>query len=145
MTEKSVMVRFTALVVPPPGVGVTTVIAAVPEVAISAAVIAAVSCVALTNVVVRGPPLKFATDELMKLVPVRVIVNAAPPAPIVVGEIEVSVGTGFAAVIANVSVFDVVPAGAPSGTPLRTTVGVKTFTEAVPIAAISAAVIAADN
>lgn len=43
MTEKSVIVRFTAFEVPPPGVGVTTVIAAVPLVAISAAVIAAVN------------------------------------------------------------------------------------------------------
>ena len=43
----------------------------------------------------------------MKLVPFNVNVNAAPPAPIVVGEIVVSVGTGFAAVIVNVSAFDV--------------------------------------
>lgn len=139
------MVRFTAPVVPPPGVGVTTVIAAVPPAAISAAVIAAVSWVALTNVVTRGLPLIFATDELMKLVPVSVSVNAAPPELTVAGEIEVSVGTGFAAVIVNVNVFEVVPVGPPEVIRERTTVGVKTFTEAVPTAAISAAVTAADN
>lgn len=143
VTEKSVIVRFTALVVPPPGVGVTTVIAAVPEVVRSAAVIAAVNCVALTNVVARGLPLNCATDELMKLVPLSVNVNAAPPELTVVGEIEVSVGTGFPALIVKVTVFDVVPAGKAEGARDRTTVGVKTFTEAVPIAAISAAVIAA--
>ena len=98
VTEKSVMVRFTAVVVPPPGVGVTTVIAAVPDAAISAAVIAAVNCVALTNVVARGLPLIFATDELMKLVPVSVKVNAAPPElTVAIKAIEVSVGTGFGA------------------------------------------------
>jgi hypothetical protein len=43
LTLKSVIVNVSELEVPPPGVGFTTVIAAVPELAISAAVIAAVS------------------------------------------------------------------------------------------------------
>lgn len=85
----------------------------------------------------------------MKLVPVSVSVNAAPPAPVVGGAIEVSVGTGFGAVIVNVSAFDVIPVGVPSGCArlgwLKTTVGVNTVTEAVPAVAISAAVIAAVN
>ena len=138
--------------VPPPGVGFTTVIAAVPELAMSAAVIAAVNEVALTNVVVRGLPFHCAVDPFMKLVPVSVSVNAAPPAPVNVGEIEVSVGTGFGAVIVNVSAFDVVPVGNPCGRmlvgfapPPRFTVGVNTCTEAAPAVAISAAVIAAVN
>jgi hypothetical protein len=143
------MVSVSEFEVPPPGVGFTTVIAAVPELPMSAAVIAAVNCVALTNVVVRALPFQFATDELMKLVPFRVSVNAAPPAPIVVGAIDVSVGTGFAALIVNVSVFDVVPDGASSVCPrfgwLKTIVGVNTFTEAVPTFAISATVIVAVN
>jgi hypothetical protein len=135
--------------VPPPGVGFTTVIAAVPELAMSAAVIAAVNEVALTNVVVRGLPFHCAVDPFMKLVPVSVSVNAAPPAPVNVGEIEVSVGTGFGAVIVNVSAFDVTPDGSPCAralfAPLKTTVGVNTCTEAVLAVAISAAVIAAVN
>ena len=149
VTEKSVMVRFTPLVVPPPGVGVTTVIAAVPDAAISATVIAAVNCVALTNVVARGLPLKFATDVLTKFVPVSVRVNAAAPALTVAGAIDVSVGTGFPALIVKVIPLESVPDGPPSRTipegPERTTVGVKTLTVAVPTVAISAAVIAAVN
>ena len=94
--------------------------------------IAAVNCVALTNVVTRALPLKFATDELTKLVPVNVNVNAAPPEPAVVGEIDVSVGTGFGAVIVNVSVLEVVPRRARWLRADKNTVGVKTLTEAVP-------------
>lgn len=48
--------------VPPPGAGFATVTLKVPAVAISAAVMEAVSCVALTNVVVAAVPLKFTTD-----------------------------------------------------------------------------------
>lgn len=146
LTLKSVIVNVNEFDVPPPGVGFTTVIAAVPLAAISAAVIAAVSEVALTNVVVRALPFHCAVDPLMKLVPVSVIVNAAPPAPVNVGEIAVSVGTGFGAVIVNVSAFDVTPDGNPCArafAPLKTTVGVNTCTDAVPAVAISAAVIAA--
>jgi hypothetical protein len=152
LTLKSVIVNVNEFDVPPPGVGFTTVIAAVPELAMSAAVIAAVNEVALTNVVVRALPFHCAVDPLMKFVPVNVSVNAAPPAPVSVGEIAVSVGTGFAALIVNVSAFDVVPDGNPCGRmlvgfapPPRFTVGVKTCTEAEPAVAISAAVIAAVN
>jgi hypothetical protein len=148
LTLKSVIVNVNAFDVPPPGVGFTTVIAAVPDEAISAAVIAAVNEVALTNVVTRALPFHCAVDPLMKLVPVSVIVNAAPPAPVSVGEIAVSVGTGFGAVIVNVSAFDVTPDGNPCArafAPLKTTVGVNTCTEAEPAVAISAAVIAAVN
>ncbi len=81
--------------VPPPGVAFVTVTLAVPAVAISAAVIAAVTCVALTNVVVLAAPLNFTTDEDTKPVPFTVRVKAAPPAFALVGEIEVSVGAGL--------------------------------------------------
>lgn len=141
------IVNVSAFDVPPPGVGFTTVIAAAPELAISAAAITAVNCVALTNVVVRAPPFHCATDPPMKFVPFNVSVNAVPPAPVVGGESDVSVGTGFAALIVNVSEFDVIPAGAPSGfaPPPRFTAGVNTVTEDVPTPAISAAPIAAVN
>lgn len=83
----------------------------------------------------------------MKFVPVSVNVNAAPPAPVVVGEIVVSVGTGFGALIVKLNTFDVVPVGSAKGRARfgvpKTTVGVNTCTEAVPAVAISAAVIAA--
>ena len=100
---------------------------------------------ALTNVVVRGLPFHCATELLMKLVPFSCSVNAAPLAPVVVGAMVVSVGTGFAALIVNVNVLEVVPAGAPCGfaPPPRFTAGVNTCTDAVPTVAISAAVIAA--
>jgi hypothetical protein len=133
--------------VPPPGVGFTTVIAAVPELAMSAAVIAAVNCVALTNVVVRALPLNCAVDPLIKFVPVNVIVNAAPPAPVDVGEIAVSVGTGFAALIVNVSVFEVVPGGSPCTRAFAppNPGGLNTTTDAVPTEAMSVAGTAAVN
>ncbi len=67
LTLKSVIVNVNAFDVPPPGVGFATVIAAVPELAISAAVIAAVNEVALTNVVARALPLPLrrrSADEI---------------------------------------------------------------------------------
>ena len=80
--------------VPPPGAGFVTVTVAVPAVAISVAVIAAVNCVALTNVVVLAAPLNFTTEVDSKPVPFTVRVKAAPPAVALVGEREVAVGAG---------------------------------------------------
>ena len=91
-------------------VGVNTVTEAVPAVAISAAVIDAVNCVELTNVVVRLLPFHCATEVLMKLVPFKVSVNAAPPAVAEFGTSEVSTGIGVVTV--NVTAFDVPPPGA---------------------------------
>jgi hypothetical protein len=51
--------KFTGVEVPPPGAALITVTGNDPAVAMSAAVIAAVTCVALTNVVVLALPLKF--------------------------------------------------------------------------------------
>ena len=69
-----------------------------PAVAISAAEIEQVSAVAETNVVVLAVPLKLIEDiPLMKLVPVAVRVNAAPPATAVEGLMLVSVGAAGAA------------------------------------------------
>jgi hypothetical protein len=80
---------------PPPGAGFVTVTVAVPAVAISAAVIAADSCVAFTNVVLLAAPLNFTTDADTKPIPFTVRVKAAPPAVALVGEREVAVGAGL--------------------------------------------------
>ena len=81
--------------VPPPGAGLVTVTFAVPAVAISAAVMAAANCVALTNVVVLVAPLNFTSDVDTKPVPFTVRVKEAPPAVALVGEREVAVGAGL--------------------------------------------------
>ncbi len=65
-----------------------------PEV-MSLAEIAAVSCVELTNVVVRLEPPQRTLELEMKLEPVTVKVKAGPPAFAPVGEMDVRVGTGF--------------------------------------------------
>jgi hypothetical protein len=52
-----------------------TVIEAVPADAMSAAVMLAVSCVALTNVVTRAEPFQFTTEPLTKFAPFTVSVN----------------------------------------------------------------------
>jgi hypothetical protein len=66
--------------VPPPGAGVETVTIAVPAVAMSEVLIAASKLVLETKVVVRALPFHWTVEEEMKLVPVTVSVNAAPPA-----------------------------------------------------------------
>ena len=81
--------------VPPPGAGLNTVTVAVPAVAMSAAVIDAVTCVALTYAVVRLDPFHCTVDAPMKFVPLIVSVNAAPPAVADVGVTLVVVGTGL--------------------------------------------------
>ena len=93
--ETALMVKDRVADVPPPGAGLVTVTFAVPAVAISVAVTAAVNWVALTNVVVLAAPLNFTTDVDTKPVPFTVKVKAAPPAVALVGEREVSVGAGL--------------------------------------------------
>jgi hypothetical protein len=88
-------VKLVAADVPPPGPGFVTVTGNVPAVAISVAVIAAVTCVALIKVVVFAAPLKFTTDVETRFVPLTVNVNAAPPAVALVGESVVIVGAGL--------------------------------------------------
>src|SRR5258705_498422 len=125
------IVTVCALEVPPPGVREKTVTEAVPAVAMSAAVMAAVSWVLLTKVVVRLAPFQRTTELLTKLVPVAVRVKAAAPAVALVGVTEVSVGAGL--LIVKVCALEVPPPG----------VGEKTVTAAVPAVATSAAVMAA--
>jgi hypothetical protein len=127
-------VNVTALDVPPPGAGFVTVTAGVPAVATSPAKIAAVTCVALTNVVTRAVPPKFTTDVFRKLVPFTVNVNAPEPAITFVGASVVMVGTGFgAALTLKFTEFDVPPPG----------VGFVTVTAGVPILVTSVERIAA--
>src|SRR6202022_4046984 len=116
-----------------PGAGFVTVTEGVPTVATSPARIAAVTCVALTNVVTLALPLKFTTELAIKLVPFTVSVNAPEPATALDGCNVVIVGTGFVPVTVNVTAFDVPPPG----------VGFVTVTGGVPTAATSPAGIAA--
>src|SRR5436189_282158 len=75
-----VIVNVWALEVPPPGVGLKIVTAAVPGVAMSLAEIATRSSVLLKKVVDRAVPFHRTTDEVMKFVPVAIRVNPVPPA-----------------------------------------------------------------
>jgi len=90
ITGALAIVKVCALDVPPHGV--TTVIEAVPAVAIRAAGTVAVSCVPLTNAVVSGPPFQFTVEPETKLLPFTVSVNCGPPAAMQVGLIELIVG-----------------------------------------------------
>ena len=81
--------------VPPPGAGLVTVTGKLPTAAMSAGVTAAVSCVALTNVVALAAPLKFTTELETKPVPFTVNVKAAPPTVALVGESVVITGDGL--------------------------------------------------
>jgi hypothetical protein len=101
----------------------------------SAARIVAVNCVAEPNVVALSVPFHRTTELLMKLEPVTVSVNPAPPAIAEVGLILVRPGTGLAAVIVKFTPLDVPPPGA----------GLNTVTLAVPAVAMSAARIVAVN
>jgi hypothetical protein len=81
--------------VPPPGVGFTTVICAVPALAMSLAGIAAVSWELLTYVVFRDAPFQLTVDPVTKPMPLAVSVNPAAPAAAVVGDTEAREGAGF--------------------------------------------------
>lgn len=69
------MVKVTALEVPPPGVGLTTVMSAVPAVATFPTGTVAVSCVDETKVVAKAEPFQLTLDVEMKLLPFTVSVN----------------------------------------------------------------------
>jgi hypothetical protein len=104
----ALIVNVTALDVAPHGLGLTTVIEAVPAVAIREAGTAAVSCVDETNVVVSAVAFHFTVEVEAKFVPVTVNVNCEPPAVAQVGLRELIVGT---ALIVNVTALDVAPHG----------------------------------
>src|SRR4029077_8943104 len=121
------IVKVTELEVPPPGGGLVTVTNAVPALAISAAVIAAVSVVLLTKVVARTEPFHCTVELFTKFVPLTVRVKSVPPAIWLSGEREITVGTRLFMV--KVSALEVPPPGG----------GFKTVTAAVPALAMSLA------
>src|SRR5712691_136698 len=89
------IVNVSAFEVPPPGAALNTVTDAVPAVAMSLAGIAAVTCAAETNVVVRALPFHCTVEPEMKLLPFTVSANVGPPAAAAAGLSPVVVGTGF--------------------------------------------------
>lgn len=80
-----------------------------PAEAMSEAGIAAVSCAALTKVVVRAVPLKLTVELETNPVPLTVRVNDAPPTAALMGEIEVIAGPGLFTV--KLTAFEVPPPG----------------------------------
>ena len=94
ITGVAAIVNVTGLdVAPPPQeLGFTTVIEAVPAVAMSDAGTVAVTCVEDTNVVASGVPFQFTVEVETKFVPFTVNVNCAPPAVVQVGLSELIVG-----------------------------------------------------
>jgi len=108
----ALIVKVAALVVPPPGEGVDTVIAAVPAVLTSEAGTCAVSCVALTTVVGRALPAQFTKEEETKLVPLTVSTKAPEPATTPLGLNEDRPGAGLAAATTSVAGLEVPPPGA---------------------------------
>ena len=74
----------------------------------------AVSRVALTNVVVRATPFHSTDEVLVKFVPLIVKVKLGPPARPVVGDSDVTVGTGLGVTMVSVTGAEVLPAKLPS-------------------------------
>jgi hypothetical protein len=105
ITGELAMVSVAGVDVAPEHVEFTTVMEAVPALAMRMAGTTAVSCVAETNVVASADPFQFTVDVETKFVPFTVSVNCEPPGVTQVGLIELIVG---AALIVNVTAFDVV-------------------------------------
>lgn len=113
----SMMLRVAGPEVPPPGAGVKTVILAEPTVAMSAALIAALSCVAPTNVVGRLALFHRTTDPGTKFVPLTMRVKLGPPAWVEAGLRPVMAGTPGVGVAVGVKVGGkAVAMGVPEGT-----------------------------
>ena len=96
----------------PPGAGLNTVTCAVPAAARSLAGTLAVSCVVLTNVVVRLLPFQSTVEADTKPLPVTVRVKAGPPCEALPGASDESTGTGpeLAAVTVTAGLVPVLPA-----------------------------------
>ena len=92
ITGVAATVNVVPLDVAPEHVGFTTVIEAVPAVAIREAGTVAVSCVEETNIVASAVPFQFTVEPETKFVPFTVKVNCGPPAPAQVGLSELTVG-----------------------------------------------------
>jgi hypothetical protein len=81
--------------VPPPGVGVFTVTGCEPAVASNDALTLAVSCVALTKVVVSAVPSNWMLESATNEEPLRVSASAEEPAMTLAGIRLMAVGAGF--------------------------------------------------
>ena len=104
--------KSTAVLVPPPGVGLVTVTGSEPAVPGSAGTTAE-SVPLLFNVVINSAPLKLICDEAINPVPVTVNVNEGLPTSSVDGERLEMTGDGlFAGPIVNVADGLVPPPGA---------------------------------
>jgi len=115
--------------VPPPGVGLLTVMLVLPAAARSEAGTAALNWVGLTYVVESAAPFQFTVDADTKLLPSTVSVKDAPPAVALAGASDETVGTGLALVTTMGDAADVPPPG----------VGLLTVTLAVPAVAMAVA------
>jgi hypothetical protein len=93
--DPPVTVRLFRLLVPPPGVGFTTVTPNTPPVNVVFSGITAVTSVALTNVVVQEVPATCTVELDVKLVPVTVKVSEVVPEVEAVGEMDVTRGNGL--------------------------------------------------
>ena len=101
-----VIEKLSVLLVPPPGAGLKTVIAPMPDVCKSVAVTVIVIVVLLPITVTRFDPFHRAIEPALKFVPVKTISSAALPAGDVVGSIEIKFGAGaLVAVVVGVGVF----------------------------------------
>src|SRR3989338_8611133 len=127
------MVKVSAVEVPPPGVALNTVTKADPALAMSAARMAAASCPPLTKGVGGLGTSQRTTEPVTKFEPFTVSVKAAPPALALVGESELTAGTGL--LMVKVRELEVPPPGA----------GLNTVTKAVSAVAMSAAGMSAGN
>src|SRR5207248_3096963 len=107
--------------VPPPGVGLNTVICAVPALATSLIRIVAANCVLLMKTVARLEPFHWTTEALTKLVPITVSVNPMVPAVAFDGDEEVTAGTGLL-VTAEFMANETAEAVPPPGVGLKTVI-----------------------
>jgi hypothetical protein len=130
--QPELMVKTSVFDNPPPGAGFETCIVAVPTPVTSAARIAAVKVVALTNVVTRFDPFHCTVELDKNPEPDTVNVKLLLPAPSVEGEMPVIAGVGLL-----VTVKLIPPEVPPAG------VGLKTVTLAAPEVPRSVLVIAA--
>ena len=97
------IVSVTGIDVAPEHVGFTTVIDAVPGLAMRMAGTVAVTCVEETNDVASGEPFQFTVEVETKFVPFTVNVNCGPPGVTQVGSIELMVGLALVVVITSVA------------------------------------------
>jgi len=92
ITGELAMVSVAAVDVAPEHAEFTTVIEAVPALAMRTAGTVAVSCVEETKVVVSAVPFQFTVEPETKFVPFTVNVNCGPPGVTQVGSMELIVG-----------------------------------------------------